>query len=73
MCYFFTKSCEFHGATMIGGRQIKTIGVVVISITRKVHGLHDAVPRGRGAEGHQQGRRHDQDQEEYPVCRLVRH
>ena len=56
---------------MFNCRQIKTIGVVVIPITRKVHGVHDAVPRGRGAKGHQQGGRHDQDQEEHPVCRLV--
>ena len=72
MCLFsLTESHEFNGASMFDCRQIKTVGVVLISITRKVHGLHDAVPRGRGAEGHQQGGRHDQDQEEYPVCRLV--
>ena len=67
----FTESHEFNGASLFNCRQIKTIGAVVISIARKVHGVHDAVPRGRGAEGHQQGRRHDQNQKEYPVCRLV--
>ena len=29
------------------------------TVARKVHGVHDAVPGGRGAERHQQGRRHD--------------
>ena len=56
---------------MIKYRLVITKGVVMIPIARKVHGVHDAVPRGRGAEGHQQGGRHDQDQEEHPVCWLV--
>ena len=38
-----------------------------MNITREVHGLHDALPGRRCAEGHQQGRRHHQDQEEYPI------